>query len=280
MSVQLGHFHSTVKNFKIAWKVWQPETEPQAVIHLVHGYSEHIDRYLNLVNEMLPAGYIICGTDHRGHGRSEGRRGHVEKFTDFISDEQQFRREIIDQQFAGLPCFMLGHSMGSVIALRYALEAPAGLKGLVLSGTGARSGRAAMSPLLRLVARLGSKLCPTLPTRFPLKPDFISRDAEVVRAYANDPLVFNVCTPRLGEQMDTYIARNFAEAGRLRLPVLMQCGTADVSFEGQADLAMALGSPDKTFLFYEGLRHEVYGELPQDRARVFGDLRKWLDSHR
>jgi alpha-beta hydrolase superfamily lysophospholipase len=278
VSIQQGHLTSSIDKLKIVWKAYVPETPAKAVIHVVHGYSEHFERHRSIIDKLLPAGYIVCGTDHRGHGLSEGRRGHVNSFMDFISDEKQFRREIIDQNFAGLPCFMVGHSMGSVIALRYALEYPADLKGLVLSGTGARSGRKAMTPLLRSFARLGSRFFPTLPTRFPLKPDFISHDAAVIRAYVNDPLVFKVCTPRLAEQMDSFITRNFHEAAALKMPVLIQCGTEDLAFDGQPDLALALGSHDKTFRFYEGLRHEPYNELEPARSEALNELQAWLDA--
>ena len=280
MSEQTGNFKSAIQNLTICWKCHIPENQPpKAVIHVVHGYGEHLGRYRNVIAELLPAGYILCGTDHRGHGLSEGRRGYVDNFMDFVADEKQFRREVIDQQFAGLPCFMLGHSMGSIIALRYALTYPADIKGLVLSGTGARSGSKAASPLLRAFARLASRICPKLPTRFPLKPDFISRDPETIRLYMEDPLVYNVCTPRLAEQMDSFIARNFNEATQLKLPVLMQCGTEDISFEGQPELACAFSSIDKIFHFYKGLRHEPYNELPPDRAKALADLHNWLDSH-
>ena len=77
------------------WKAWLPEGTPRAVVHLIHGYAEHIDRYGNVVNELVPAGYAVFGNDHRGHGRSAGRRGHVKRFQDFIDDERQFFIEVI-----------------------------------------------------------------------------------------------------------------------------------------------------------------------------------------
>ena len=99
-----------------------------------------------------------------------------------------------------------------------------------------------------------------------------------MRAYVNDPLVFNVITPRLAEQMNTYQAIGAGNIGKVRVPVLIQVGSLDTSFSGQKDLFDAVGSPDKTFKLYEGLKHEVYNELPEDRARVLADLNAWLDS--
>jgi alpha-beta hydrolase superfamily lysophospholipase len=101
----------------------------------------------------------------------------------------------------------------------------------------------------------------------------------VVKAYVNDPLVYNVITPRLAEQMQTYLLIGASNANRISLPVLIQHGSADTSFSGQQELLDGIAARDKTFKLYEGLRHEVYNELPADRARVLSDLRAWLDSH-
>ncbi len=262
---------------RLYWKAWIPE-KISAGVHLVHGYAEHIDRYQNVVDTLVPAGIAVFGTDHRGHGRSEGQRGHVERMQDYIDDERLFAREIVRDRLAPSPRFLLGHSMGSIISLAYVEQDAEDLAGLVLSGTGARPGQATDSPLNRLLARIGSRLFPRISIKFPLGPDFISRDPAVVRAYIDDPLTYDIITPRLAEQLTTTIIRNAQTAGTLSLPVLMQCGTEDISFSGQRELFEALGSPDKTFRFYEKLKHEVYNELPADRARVLGDLREWLEA--
>ncbi len=122
------------------WKAWLPEGTPKAVVHLIHGYAEHIERYGNVVNELVPAGYVVFGNDHRGHGKSQGRRGHVKGFQEFIDDERQFSLEVIKAQYPNTPYFVLGHSMGSLIALNYAEQYPDSLKALVLSGTGSQPG--------------------------------------------------------------------------------------------------------------------------------------------
>jgi len=260
------------------WKAWLPEGKPRAALHVIHGYAEHIDRYAFLVNQLLPAGYAVFGADHRGHGRSGGRRGHVSSFQDFIDDEKLFASTVVRPKFPGLPYVVLGHSMGSLIAMNYVEQFPEGVRALVLSGTGARPGPAVPKILVSLT-RILSKIVPSLHVKSPLPPEFISRDPEVVRAYVNDPLVYNVITPRLAEQMNTFQAIGAGNAGRIRVPVLIQVGSLDTSFSGQKDLFDAMGSTDKTFRLYEGLKHEVYNELPEDRARVLADLNAWLDSH-
>jgi len=260
------------------WKTWVPEKKPKALIHIIHGYAEHIDRYTNVVEQLIPHEYALFGSDHRGHGRSDGKRGHVNRFQDFIDDEYHFSQEVIRRKFPDIPYFMLGHSMGSLIALNYVEQHRGGIRGLVLSGTGSAPG-AGVPKILLVVTSILSRLLPGIHVKSPLPPDFISRDPAVVKAYEEDPLVYNVITPRLAHEMNTAVTIGAHRAGTVSIPVLIQLGSQDTAFSGQRELFDALGSKDKTFKIYEGLKHEVYNELPEDRATVLDDLLSWLDSH-
>ena len=277
MKTQSGNFKAQ-DGTSIYWKGWTPDNAPKAVVHVIHGYAEHIDRYGNVVGELLPAGYAVFGTDHRGHGKSEGKRGHVMSFQEFIDDEKQFQRDVIRAKFPNLPCFVLGHSMGSLIAMNFVEQSAEGIRGLVLSGTGSRPGTD-IPKILLAATRILSSLLPSIHVKSPLPPEFISRDPEVVRAYVEDPLVYNVITPRLAHEMNRYVVIGAQNAGRIQIPVLIQLGSRDTAFSGQRDLFEMVGAKDKTFKLYEGLKHEVYNELAQDRIKVLQDLRSWLDAH-
>ncbi len=277
MNTSTGTFKTT-DGKSIFWKGWTPEPSPRAVLHAIHGYAEHIDRYGNVVGELLPAGWAIFGTDHRGHGHSDGKRGHVGAFQEFIDDEKQFRRDVIDARLPGLPVFVLGHSMGSLIAMNSVEQNPEGIRGLVLSGTGSRPGTDIPAFLL-VLTKILSGLLPSVHVKSPLPPEFISRDPEVVKAYVDDPLVYNVITPRLAHEMNRYVVIGAQNAAKIQMPVLIQLGSEDTAFSGQKDLFDAIGAKDKTFKLYPGLRHEVYNELAADRAAVLADLRSWLDGH-
>jgi len=276
MTTKDGRFKAR-DGLSLYWKAFIPDSAPKALLHIMHGYAEHIDRYKNVIDELVPSGYAVAGTDHRGHGRSEGKRCHVKSFDEFIADEKQFADEIIKPMFPGIPYFVLGHSMGSIIAMNYAEQYPH-MRALVLSGTGAGSGPA-VPKVLQLLTRILSHLVPGIHVKSPLPADFISRDPEVVKAYVADPLVYDVITPRLGEQLQTYNERGYRNANRLVMPTLIQYGSEDTSFKGQNDLFQAVGASDKTIKVYEGCRHEVYNELPEARARVLSDLHAWLDKH-
>jgi len=260
------------------WKAWLPDGTPKAVIHLIHGYAEHIERYGNVVNELVPAGYAVFGNDHRGHGRSQGRRGHVKSFQDFIEDERQFYTQVIRKELPDTPYFVLGHSMGSLIAMNYVEQNPDELKGLVLSATGSQPGTDIPKILITLTKIL-SKILPAIHVKSPLPPEFVSRDPDVVKAYVDDPLVYNVITPRLAHEMNRYVVLGAEKAFMIKTPVLIQLGSQDTAFSGQKELYEKIGAKDKSFKLYEGLKHEVYNELPADRTKVLADLRTWLDSH-
>jgi alpha-beta hydrolase superfamily lysophospholipase len=277
MKTQSGNF-TAQDGTSIYWKGWAPDKAPKAVVHVIHGYAEHIDRYGNVVGELLPAGYAVFGTDHRGHGKSEGKRGHVKSFQEFIDDEKQFWHNIIQTKFPGIPYFVLGHSMGSLIAMNYVEQNAVGMKGLILSGTGSLPGKDIPKILLTIIKIL-SKILPAVHVKSPLPPEFISRDMDVVKAYIEDPLVYNVITPRLAYEMNRYVVIGAQNSGKIKIPVLIQLGSRDTAFSGQRELFEMIGAKDKTFKLYEGLKHEVYNELAADRAKVLADLKDWLDGH-
>ena len=102
---------------------------------------------------------------------------------------------------------------------------------------------------------------------------------DVVKAYVNDPLVYNVITPRLAHEMNRCVVAGAQNASGIQIPVLIQLGSKDTAFSGQTELFEMIGAKDKTFKRYEGLRHEVYNELIADRAKVLADLKMWLDGH-
>src|SRR5438067_8867698 len=119
-----------VRNSHIYYQSWLPDGLPKAVLLVVHGLGEHSGRYGNVVNYFLPRGYAIYALDHYGHGKSEGQREYVERFSDYIQTLKIF----FDQVRAAQPCrliFLMGHSLGGLISAVYLLDYQAGLAGAV-----------------------------------------------------------------------------------------------------------------------------------------------------
>lgn len=267
------------RGVELRWQGWLPDGEPRGVLLLCHGLGEHSGRYGNVVDTLLPDGWAVYGLDHRGHGRSAGTRQHLDDYADLLADFEAFR-VLVTARHPGLPVYLLGHSMGGQVALAYALDHQDDLAGLVLSAPALASDAVPkrLLPVLRLLARVAPRLRPV-----GIDGSKISRDPDVVAAYQNDPLVEHGnptlgLSARLVAQFDVLPERSRA----LRLPLLLQHGTADVLTDpaGTRLLEESAGSSDLTVRWYDGLWHEIYNEPPSARAVPLADLREWLAAHR
>ncbi|MFT4086728.1 MAG: alpha/beta hydrolase [Gordonia sp. (in: high G+C Gram-positive bacteria)] len=251
------------------------ETEEVGVTFLVHGLGEHGGRYGHVARRLCDAGYVVVVPDHAGHGRSDGSLRQINRFADFVDD---LGRVIESVETDGKPVFLIGHSMGGAIALSYALDHPAGLAGLVLSGPGVVVGDD-VPPLLAKLAPLLSKVVPWMPGT-ELSADALSRDEAVGAAYAADPMVWHGKVPAgvggalIGE-MGTYPAR----LPSLTLPTLVLHGGDDrlTDPEGSRMVGRLAGGDDVTVKIYPGLFHEIFNEPEQDQ--VLDDVVAWLAAH-
>lgn len=258
-------------------QAWLPEQDPAVVIVVSHGLAEHGGRYTGLAEHMVARGRGVYAMDHRGHGRSSGRRADIDRFAYLASDLATFVGRA-QRQHPDATVFLLGHSMGGAIALATALSNPGSLRGLVLSAPALAAGEE-VPALKALVLRLLSRLAPGMGA-LTLPANAISRDPAVVRAYESDPLVFRGAIPArtLVELLDA-MAGFPAAAPALRLPVLVQHGTADrlVPLAATRPVYQRLGDPQRrTVRLYEGLFHEAYNE--PERERVMADLDAWIAS--
>ena len=260
---------------ELFWQAWLPESL-RAVVLLIHGFGEHSGRYGNVVESLVPEGIGIYALDHQGHGRSQGLQGHVDSFHDYVIDVHSFFTQVVLPAAGNLPVFVLGHSMGSIIAMNYVTEYSEGLKGYILSGTGAASPISGGKVLQGITAFL-SRMAPRARIKFPLPPEFISRDPEVVAAYKADELVHSKISFRLAQGMNAALTTGAKAIAGLDLPVLIQCGSEDESFAGKQELFDSLQNKDKTLKIYQGYKHEVYNELQADRQRALADLAAWLN---
>ena len=277
----MEHIEASFKGDKdliIYYQAWIPENS-KAVVQVVHGFAEHSGRYMNVVNKLAPLGYAIYATDHRGHGKSEGKRNYVDSFNQYIEDEKIFY-DLIKIKHPNLPIFMLGHSMGSMIALIFTEKYESLLRGLILSGTGTGAGES-ISKSLKLIVKILARIAPKKYINPGLEADKLSHDPEVVLAYENDSLVnADKITIRLGWELMKSFENFESLTGNLKLPLLVQCGAEDTLIKGSEDtLKNAFNMKDRTILIYKGLYHEVYNETKEEREKVLDDLSNWLDNH-
>jgi alpha-beta hydrolase superfamily lysophospholipase len=256
---------------------WWPDQPPRAVVLLVHGIAEHSGRYAYLAAHLLLHRIAVLTYDHRGHGHSEGLRTHVDAFEEYLND-LDLALAWAREEARDLPLFLMGHSMGGLIAARYVVDRrPEDLAGLILSSP-ALQVPSDLSPLLQRIAGTVSRLAPRLrATRLDLA--HLSRDPAVARAYREDPLCDKGgIRARLGFEIleATRHVRSHPEA--FTLPLLLFHGTADRITDpaGSRWLYEQAPAGDKTLNLYDGFYHETFNE--PERERVLDDLAGWIEA--
>ena len=260
---------------EIYWQAWLPSGEPRAVVVIVHGIGEHSGRYGHVAARLNAAGFAAYALDHRGHGRSSGPRGLVDRMDHAVSDVDSFVT-LAAARHADHPLHLLGHSMGGAIAIAYALRHQERLHGLLLSSATASVGSAPAS------ARFGAKAIGALAPNagiMEIDPSLISHDPAVVRAYREDPLVYQGQLPaRTVAEVAATVEGFAAGVPALRVPLLVMAGTGDriVPPSGSRMVYDRAGSPDRTLRLYDCLYHELFNE--PERRVVLGDVTGWLDA--
>jgi len=269
-----GEFAGT-GGLQIYWRSWRAQAPTRAVVVISHGAGEHSGRYERVAIPLAGLGYPVYALDHRGHGRSEGRRALVDRIDNAAADLDV----LIDRargEHPQVPLFLLGHSLGGTIALRYALAHQEKLDGLILSGPVAAI---ELPPApLRLAARALSATVPGVGV-LAVDPAVVSRDPAEVEAYRTDPLVHHGKLPVRTVAEIAAATEAFPEqVGSLTLPLLLVHGSEDrlAPVQGSRMVYERASSQDKTLKIYEGFFHEVLNEPLEDRERVLADIVAWL----
>ncbi|MDF3143064.1 MULTISPECIES: alpha/beta hydrolase [unclassified Streptomyces] len=249
----------------IVVRAW-PNPRPRYVALVVHGYGEHVGRYDEVADVLVEHGAAVFGPDHLGHGRSAGERVVIEDFEDVVADVHAVA-DLARATHPDLPVVLIGHSMGGLIAARYAQLHGGDLAALVLSG-----------PVIGDWALPRRLLALDEIPDTPISPAALSRDPDVGAAYAVDPLVWHGPMKRPTVKAFTRMLETVSKGGDLgRLPLLWLHGDEDrlVPLPGSRVGIEELRGDELTERVYPGARHEVFHET--NRADVFADLVRFLD---
>ena len=242
-----------------------------------HGLGEHSGRYGHVVDALCPMGASLWIHDHRGHGRSQGKRGHVNDFDAYVQDLKMLMALARTDKSDQLPLLLLGHSMGGLIALSFVRQYPRHVDGLIVSSPLLGVPKPP-SPVLKAVARIMSVIWPALSFDNRLDPSFISHDGDEVRAYEQSERVHSRISARWFTRCMSEIEKTGGSPEAITSPILMQIAGEDHLVSTPAAIAYfnALTVADKTLFHYETLYHEIYNEKRPDRERVLADLKEWV----
>lgn len=254
---------------------WTPDGGAQAVVVLVHGMHEHSGRYAYLASKLMEAGLEVSAFDLRGHGQSDGERGFVESLDELVADLHAFLA-LVRLESADRPVFLMGHSMGGLIASAHAVDCGSGdLAGIILSSPALEI--PAPAPL-RAIAPYMSRWFPRMPTTG-VDLTKISRDPVVQRNYAADPLNINRgVRARLGYEILRTAVRIREQPEVFNGPLYLFHGDQDslTAPAGSQWLAENAASDDVTLRLWPDLRHETMNE--PERDQVIEELTDWIIS--
>lgn len=261
-------------NTQLFSRCWNPREAPRAVFIIVHGFSDHGGRYMNLVKDLVPRGFSVYSYDQRGHGRSPGKRGYIDSFADFRNDLLTFTHQLAGQH-PSIPRFLFGQSLGGLIVLDFALHHPKEIDAVIASSP--HLSDPPISPVLASLSRILSGIWPTFSINAGINFSGLSRNPEVVQAFLDDPLVHGKGTPRLAVEISKAVDSTNANAANLKLPLLITHGTADRITDPEASRRFfeEASSTNKTFIPYEGGYHEGHNDI--HRERVVIDIAHWLE---
>lgn len=247
---------------------------PKGVVVLVHGLGEHCQRYEHLATHLNEAGYALSSMDLPCHGQSDGIRGHVDSFDDYDSAVLMLH-EHTKMRYPNTPLFLLGHSMGGLIATKFLLAHQDKFAGAMLSGAAIQSPQEPPAWQVIIIKTI-AKFFPKTPV-LALDASAVSRDPAVVEKYMNDPLVSHA---KLSAQFLVSMtdAMDFCkdEAKFINLPLKIMHGSADVMTSpiGSQLLHDTVGSKDKTITLYDGLYHEIFNE--PENEQIFSEIVDWM----
>lgn len=249
--------------------------ETRGEVVLIHGFGEHSGRYEALITHLLRQHFSVTAYDHRGHGRSSGLYGHIDRFSRYEDDLHHIVSLVRDSS-RSKKLFLIGHSMGGLVALRYLARRGDGIRGAVISAPLIEI--AAKVPAAKLaIAKVGARLAPRLRLPSEINPAVLSRDPAVGRAYAADPLVGKLVSTRWFAEAVKAMEEIKREASRIQTPLLVMHGTEDklASVEATKRLFPGIGSADKEMKIYEGFYHELFNE--PEKQDIYDRVTDWLN---
>ena len=230
----------------------------KATVIIVHGLTEHCNRYDYIIKDLNLDGFNTYLFDHRGHGKSDGTRGHCNNFNELVQDIN-FMVDISKKENTDSPLFLLGHDLGGLAISKFALNYPNKVNGFVLS-----------SPITNSTSN--TYIADNVES-------FICSDKNVVDDYLKDPLILNEISKNLYNEIENAIKELTTNIVNFEFPVLILHGKEDklIPCDDSKNFYNKIASSDKTLKIYDGLYHEILNE--PNRDYIIDDISQWIKSH-
>lgn len=260
-----------VDGAELFYRIIEPLTAPKATVIVVHGHGDHSGGLHNISFGLVQEGYIVYTFDLRGHGKSSGKRGFINSWDEYRGDLHKFRK-LVSKKQPGLPLYMIGHSMGGVIALDYAIDYSSGISGVI-----------AIAPAISYEVTRFERLGITLMSKW--KPDLsinvsrplMAKNSAMAAKYYSDSLRHNTITPGLGRGLIQGITRVLDQAPLITMPFLLQYGLRD-KITPSAKLGSffkQVSSKDKQLFEYPAAKHRPFDGAGKEQ--FLKDMITWLD---
>lgn len=258
------------------YQSWQPDTGAKAIVAMVHGLGSHSGWFMNVVRPLVESGYGVYAFDLRGHGKSTGQRGHIDHWTEYRED-LHLVRQLMQSQQPSLPYFALGHSLGGIVVLDYALRHPDAVSGIIAIAPAL--GQVGVSAFKLSLGRLLSWSWPHFTLDTGLDRQGGSRDLAVMTAYEHDPLRHTQGTARLATEFLKTRQWVNDHLFQLTVPILVLHGSDDpvVSPDSGRTMVDHLQTLDKEYREYPHAYHDLHNDVCA--SVVVRDILYWLDRH-
>ena len=255
---------------------WKAKGTPRAVVALVHGLGEHINRYTHVARFLNGFGIAVLGADLTGHGRRQGLRGHASGI-DTLLDNVDGLVYQCRQHYGDVPLFLYGHSMGGTLVLyRTLFRSSDQVAGVICTSPWLRLPNPP-SALLVFAARVLNSVFPAFTQSNGLNPEDLSHDSDVVEAYRNDPLVHNRISARLAVHLTDAAARLDRYSGTFPVPLILMHGKQDRITDSEGSKNFAAKDPEHIeFILWPECRHELHNE--PEKEQVFSTMKNWIDA--
>lgn len=276
--VAYDHIENNFKgraSIDIYYQAWLAK-KPKAVVVLVHGIGEHSSRYMNIIESQKSSTISFYSMDLRGHGKSGGKRGHVTSFIDYVYDLKLLINKVKENN-PELPIYLVGHSLGGLIATRFSLTYQEDISGLILLSPAFRSMKA-LKGIKKFFVALMLKISPSFLFKNNLSPEDLTHDKAIVKEYISDELVHNKISASWIKQYFVNGEYCLERASEIKSPLLVLHGKNDkiVDISGAEQFVEKVNSKDKTIQIFDELYHELMNEKKNDRIKVLSTINKWI----